>query len=103
MCNLFFFFSYLKSYFTSFGIDKILSTNINSVGYYDKVPAVYLFKTSLPLVALLIITKSSLAIRPLYPILLAFIFECIWIFFYTLISNDPRTMYTESFVEILFT
>ena len=74
-----------------------------SVGYYDKVPAAYLFKTSLPLIALLIITISSLAIRPLYPILLAFIFDCIWIFFYTLISNDPRTMYTESFVETLFT
>ena len=73
-----------------------------SVGFYDKVPAVYLYKTSLPIIALLIITISALAIRPLYPILLALIFDCIWIFFYKLITNDPRTIYTESFLETLF-
>ncbi len=73
-----------------------------SVGFYEEVPAVYLYKTSLPIIALLIITISALAIRPLYPILLALIFDCIWIFFYKLITNDPRTIYTESFLETLF-
>jgi adenylate cyclase len=75
----------------------------DSVGSYDKVPSVYLFKTSLPIFAVLLISISSLAIRPLYPIIEGLLFNLIWFGFYQIIINDPRTIFTDSFLENFFT
>ena len=73
-----------------------------SVGFYEKVPAVYLFKTSLPIMAILVISINSLALRPIYPLILAIVFNCIWVFIYFLIKNDPRTSFTNSFLDNFF-
>jgi adenylate cyclase len=73
-----------------------------SVGFIENVPPSYLLKTSLPAIAMPLITISSLAFRPLYPIILTLAFNCIWIFFMYLVLNDPRTIITKDFVENMF-
>ena len=73
-----------------------------SVGFIENIPPSYLLKTSLPAVAIPIITISSLAIRPFYPLILTIAFDSIWLFFLYLVVNDPRTIFTENFVENMF-
>jgi adenylate cyclase len=74
-----------------------------SVGFYENVPATYLLKTSLPNITVIFVAINALALRPLYPILIAIIFDIIWLFFFYLVLNDPRTILTESFIDNFFT
>ncbi len=74
-----------------------------SVGFYENVPATYLLKTSLPNITFIFIGLNALALRPLYPLIIAAIFNVIWLFFFYLVFNDPRTVFTESFIDTFFT
>lgn len=73
-----------------------------SVGFYENVPATYLLKTGLPNIAMISIAVNSLALRPMYPLIITLTFNCIWAFFFYLVFNDPRTVITESFLDSFF-
>lgn len=73
-----------------------------SVGWYQKVPATYLLKANLPIMTFIIIALNTLAIRPLYPLIISLVFDVIWGFFLILFFNDPRTVYTSSFIDNFF-
>lgn len=73
-----------------------------SVGFIENVAPSYLLKTALPSITFSILTISALAFRPIYPILLALAFDVIWLFFIYIVMNDPRTVFTESFIENMF-
>jgi adenylate cyclase len=74
-----------------------------AVGFYESVPSTYLLKTSLPSIAFVFVCVSALAIRPFYPIIVAIIFNSIWGFFFYVVFQDPRTEFTESFLDNFFT
>lgn len=74
-----------------------------SVGFYENVPATYLLKTGLPGITMSMLAVNSLALRPVYPMIIAGAFSSIWVFFLFLVFNDPRTIVTDSFLDNFFT
>lgn len=74
----------------------------DSVGFYENVPSTYLLKTSLPPMAVIFVCISALAIRPMYPLIVSFFFNLIWIYFFYLVYQDPRTEFTDSFIDNFF-
>ncbi|MEH6525432.1 MAG: adenylate/guanylate cyclase domain-containing protein [Sneathiella sp.] len=69
-----------------------------SVGGND-VPPAYMLKTQLTIITLFVISANTLAIRPLYPMLVAAGSVCIHIILLLYILNDPRTVVSPDYVD----
>lgn len=69
-----------------------------AVGGKD-VPPAYMLKTQLTVVTLFVIAANTLAIRPLYPMLVAAGAVCIQIVLLLYILNDPRTVVSPDYVD----
>ncbi len=74
-----------------------------SVGFIENVQPSYLLKTSLPTITFIFVGLNALALRPLYPIIIGLLFNMIWLFFFYLVYNDPRTVITDNFIDNFFT
>ena len=69
-----------------------------SVGGND-VPPAYMLKTQITVVTLVMIAANTLAIRPLYPILITVGGVCIHVVLLVYILKDPRTVISSDFVD----
>ena len=81
----------------------LLSTWYASVGGYENVPSAYLLKTSLPAWGFILLALNALPIRPAYPLIVAGGFVLIWEGAFLIVGQDPRTIYTTSFVDAVLT
>jgi adenylate cyclase len=69
-----------------------------SVGGSD-VPPAYMLKTQITVVTLLIVALHALAIRPLYPLVVAAGGICVHVALLVYVLNDPRTIVSSDFVD----
>jgi len=66
----------------------------------DVIPRAYLLKTQIPFLAIMFILINSLAVRPLYPLIVSIGFTCSqlgWVFY---AMEDERTLFTENYLEV---
>ena len=73
----------------------------NSASASGDIPSAYYLKTSLTLISVSIIIIEGIALRPIYPFITSIYFSFLHLFFVIKIVNDPRTVFSQFWSEII--